>query len=147
VFSANAASIAGLPAREGFRSCSPPRHWSRKFPKRKKLHQCHPAAWAAWIIEAVSDKTPENFGAKPKQQMNHSSRVIADPAILLPRIKTVTREELKQQQREQREKCLRAIVDSTEKKKLIVEFGMADSCRICSWMNSAETAKRILSCG
>jgi ATP-dependent DNA helicase UvrD/PcrA len=32
----------------------------------------------------------------------------------------VTQEELKQHQREQREKCLRAIVDSTEKKKLIV---------------------------
>jgi hypothetical protein len=37
-----------------------------------------------------------------------------------PRIKIVTQEELKQHQREQREKCLRAIVDSTENKKLIV---------------------------
>jgi hypothetical protein len=41
--------------------------------------------WAAWIIDAEDDSalTPETFGAKPKQQINHDSRVKTDPAVLL----------------------------------------------------------------
>src|SRR5207245_3715136 len=68
----NAASIAGL--------LLTPKQWSRRFLRRKKLLQCLRAAWAAWIIDP---KTPKNFGAKPKQQMNHSSRARKGPAVLL----------------------------------------------------------------
>jgi hypothetical protein len=39
------------------------------------------AVWAAWIIDP---KNPKNFGAKPKQIINYSSRVRNGPAVLLP---------------------------------------------------------------
>jgi len=41
----------------------------------------------AWIIEVVSAETPKNFGAKPKQQMNYSSRVRNGPAVCFGRIR------------------------------------------------------------
>src|SRR5215471_12863169 len=50
--------------------CSPPKHWSRRFLKRKRLLQCHRAAWAAWIT-------------KPKQYVNSNSRTRKGPAVLL----------------------------------------------------------------
>src|SRR5436305_35403 len=53
--------------------CSPPKHWSRRFLKRKKLLQCLRAAWAAWIT-------------KPKQHVNSNSRTRKGPAVLLFRM-------------------------------------------------------------
>src|SRR5262249_33884013 len=49
--------------------CSPPKHWSRRFLRRKKLLQCLQAEWAAWII-------------KPNDRMNSNSRTRKGPAVL-----------------------------------------------------------------
>jgi hypothetical protein len=41
------------------------KHWSRRFPKRKKLLQYHPAAaWAAWIINRQSKQQLTNSRAR-----------------------------------------------------------------------------------
>src|ERR1700747_1572555 len=53
--------------------CSPPKHWSRRFLKRKKLLQCHRAAWAAWIT-------------KPNANLNSNSRTLKGPAVLLEEV-------------------------------------------------------------
>src|SRR5207248_763271 len=53
--------------------CLPPKHWSRRFLKRKKLPQCHRAAWAAWITKPNS-----------KQQLTNS-RARKGSAVLLSR--------------------------------------------------------------
>ena len=57
----NAASIAGL--------LLTTEAWSPRFLKRKKLLQCHRAAWAAWIT-------------KPNDRMNSNSRTRKGPAVL-----------------------------------------------------------------
>src|SRR5207247_1820219 len=66
--------------------CSPPKHWSRRFLRRKKLLRCLQAEWAAWIIETVSGETPKNFGAnrQPKQQLTNS-RARKGSAVLFSR--------------------------------------------------------------
>jgi hypothetical protein len=51
-----------------------------EIPEKEKLLHCHRVAW---IIEAVLAEAPKNFGAKPKQQMNYSSRTRKGPAVLL----------------------------------------------------------------
>src|SRR5436309_11579210 len=51
--------------------CSPPKHWSRRFLKRKKLLRCLQAAWAAWTTDR-----------QPKQQIT-SSRARKGSAVLL----------------------------------------------------------------
>src|SRR5262249_16059690 len=57
--------------------CSPPKHWSPRFLKRKKLLQCHRAAWAAWTT-------------KPKQHVNSNSRSRKAPAVLFSDMESST---------------------------------------------------------
>ncbi len=92
----NAASIAGLLAREGFRSCSPPirlrnatarqEHWSLRFPKRipqSRDHQCHRTAWAAWTIKTVSVETRRISGLSNSRNNNQQTAELAKGSAVL----------------------------------------------------------------